>query len=315
MSESKPGLLMLAPYPPADTEALERDYTLHRLWEAPDAAAYLAEHGGRIRGLATTGVHGASASLIAALPALEIISCFGVGVDAIDFPAARARNIAVTNTPEVLTDDVADMGMALLLATARRIPEGDALVRGGLWTTTRLPLTTRVTGKRIGIVGLGRIGSAVAQRAAGFGMEIAYTDRAPIEGTRHTFHPDAVSLAGSVDFLMLCAAGGESTRGMIGRAVLDALGPRGMLINICRGSVVDEPELLAALREKRIAAAGLDVFLNEPNIDPGFLTLNNVVLQPHHASGTVETRAAMGELVRGNLAAHFAGRALPTPVV
>ena len=312
--DSKPGLLVVGPYAEAEMDALGRSFTLHRLWEATDKPSFLQQTGPRIRAIGTRGDLGASAGLINALPALEIIACFGVGIDAIDLPAARARGIHVTNTPDVLTEDVADMGLALLLATARRIPAGDVHVRSGAWSQGSMPLTTRFSGKRLGIVGLGRIGRAVARRAQGFGLSIAYTDQAPVPGQPFEFHADPVSLAGAVDFLIVCAAGGDGTRGLIDAKVLAALGSRGILVNISRGTVVDEPALLAALRNGTLGAAGLDVFHNEPHIDPGFAALPNVVLQPHHASGTVETRVAMGELVRANLEAHFAGRPLLTPV-
>jgi lactate dehydrogenase-like 2-hydroxyacid dehydrogenase len=310
----KPGLLVIGPYAEAELQALAERFTLHKLWEATDQDAYLARVAPDIRAIGTRGDMGASAALIAALPALEVISCFGVGTDAIDISAARARGIRVTNTPDVLTEDVADMGFALLLATARRIPAGDAYVRSGAWAEASMGLTTRVWGKRLGILGLGRIGRAVARRAQGFGMPVAYADQIRHADIEHDHHADVVSLARAVDMLIVCAAGGEGTRGLIDAAVLDALGPQGILVNISRGSVVDEPALLAALREGRLGAAGLDVFHNEPAIDPGFAALPNVVLQPHHASGTVETRAAMGRLVRENLEAHFDGRPLPTAV-
>jgi len=311
----KPGLLVIGPYPEADLAALAQDFSVFRLWEAKDRTAFLAEVGPRVRAIGTSGERGADAALMAALPGLEIVSCYGVGVDAIDLEYARSRGIRVTNTPDVLTEDVADMGIALLLATARRIVAGDAHVRDGAWPAGAMALTTRFWGKRLGIVGLGRIGRAVARRAEAFGMAIAYCDPRRVAEVSYAWHQDPVALAREVDFLIICAAGGADTRSLIGAAVLEALGPEGMLVNISRGTVVDEPALLAALRERRIAAAGLDVFLNEPRIDPGFHALDNVVLQPHNSSGTRETRAAMGQLVRKNLLAHFAGAPLPTPVV
>jgi lactate dehydrogenase-like 2-hydroxyacid dehydrogenase len=313
-AESKPGLLVVGPYAEPEMEALGRSFAVHRLWEAADTSTFLRQVGPSIRAIGTRGELGAKAELIEALPALEIIACFGVGTDAIDLAAARARGIHVTNTPDVLTEDVADMGFALLLATARRIPAGDAYVRGGTWAQANMALTTRFWGKRLGIVGLGRIGRAVARRAKGFGLSIAYTDQSSLAAEPFDFYPDVASLAGAVDFLIVCAAGGEGTRGLIDARVLAALGPQGILVNIARGSLVDEAALLSALWEGRLGAAGLDVFQNEPHIDPGFAALPNVVLQPHHASGTVETRAAMGDLVRANLEAHFAGRPLLTPV-
>jgi D-3-phosphoglycerate dehydrogenase len=249
-----------------------------------------------------------------ALPKTRIISCFGVGYDAIDVAAAKARNIAVTNTPDVLTDDVADMAIALLLATARRIPFGDAHVRSGAWSAAPMPLTTSISRKRIGILGFGRVGRAVARRAAGFDMTVAYCSRQPDGAVPYRWFGDAAALAGQVDFLVICLSANAQTRGIVDAGVLKALGPKGMLVNVARGAVVDEPALLLALRDGTIAAAGLDVFCNEPDPDPAFLLLSNVVLQPHNASGTVETRAAIGLLVRQNLHAHFAGAPLPTPV-
>ncbi len=315
-TNGKPGLLILGPYAAEELAALGQHFTLHRLWEASDRDAFLRDVAPAIRAIGTRGELGASAALMGMLPRLEIVSCFGVGTDAIDLEHARARRIRVTNTPDVLTEDVADLGWALLLAAARRIPAGDAHVRTGAWAATGpMGLTTRVWGKRLGILGLGRIGRAVARRAQGFGMRVAYCGRSRQADQDFPYCADPVALARDSDVLMICAAGGPATQGLVGGAVLEALGPHGILVNIARGSVVDEAALLHALRNGGIAAAGLDVFLNEPRIDEAFFTLGNVVLQPHHASGTVETRAAMGALVRENLVAHFTGAKLPTPVL
>jgi D-3-phosphoglycerate dehydrogenase len=311
----KPELLVTGPYPDADMRAPVQDYHLHLLWEAADRPAYLKRVSAAVRGIATRGDLGADAALMDACSKLEIVACFGVGVDGIDLAHARARGIRVTNTPDVLTDDVADMGLALLLATAREIPRGDAYVRTGKWGSGQMELTTRFSGKRLGIVGLGRIGRAVARRATGFGVQIAYTDPVQASDVPYVWHPDAVSLADAVDFLIICAAGGSGTAQLIDAAMLKALGPDGILVNIARGSIVDEAALIDALTSGGIAGAGLDVFAHEPSINPAFLSLPNVVLQPHHASGTRETRRAMGQLVRDNLAAHFAGKPLLTPVV
>jgi len=312
---SKPEVLLTGALTSDEEAALERDYVLHRLWEAPQPERLIAQIGRQIRALATRGDLGADAALMSALPKLEIVACFGVGVDAIDLDYARAHRIRVTNTPDVLTDDVADMGMALLLATARRIPSGDQHVRSGAWRAGPMPLTRAVSGKRLGILGLGRVGRAIARRAAGFTLSIAYSNPRPKQDAPFQWYPDVESLAAQVDFLLLCAAAGAGMRGLVGAAALEALGPQGILINIARGMLVDEVALLAALRERRIAAAGLDVFLDEPHINPAFAQLDNVVLQPHQGSGTVETRAAIGRLMRANLAAHFAGDQLPTPVL
>lgn len=312
---SKPELLVIGPYPEWDIKALEKVYCVHRLWEAADKAGFLAEHAEKIQAIAARGDLGVSADLMARLPNLRIVSVFGVGTDGVDLAYARERNIFVTNTPDVLTGDVADLGMALLLAAARLVPQGDALVRVGAWPKGGLPMTTRVFGKKVGIVGMGRIGQAFAQRAAGFGCHISYFSRSAHASLPYSFVPSLVDLARSVDFLIITLAGGAGTKNIIDADILAALGPDGILVNISRGSTVEEEALLNALETRAIKAAALDVFWNEPDINPRFPALDNAVLHPHHASGTVETRRAMGQLVRDNLAAHFAGRPLPTPVV
>ncbi|VWD36994.1 D-2-hydroxyacid dehydrogenase [Burkholderia lata] len=313
-STQRPELLMTGPYQPWD-DAWLAGYNVHRLWEAADRAAFLAEHGAGVRAIATRGDLGANAELIAALPKLEIISCYGVGTDAIDLAAARERGIRVTNTPDVLTGDVADLGVGLALAMMRRIGAGDAYVRSGAWRDGDMPLVTRLYGKRVGVVGFGRIGTTIARRLSGFDVELGYFDVAPRADSPHRFFGDLAELAGWCDLLIVTLAGGPTTRHLVDAAVLDALGPQGYLVNVSRGTTVDEPALLDALERNAIAGAALDVFWNEPRIDPRFLALPNVLLQPHHASGTIETRQAMGWLVRDNLAAHFAGAPLITPVV
>jgi D-3-phosphoglycerate dehydrogenase len=294
---------------------MEARYRVLKLWEASDRDAFVAEHAPEVRAIATRGDLGAAADLMRALPRLEIVACYGVGTDAIDLTHARAAGIRVTNTPDVLTDDVADLAVGLLLATARQIPQGDAHVRDGSWATAPMPLVTRVSGKAVGVVGMGRIGAAVAKRLAGFDADIAYFGRTRHDELPYTFEGDLDALARRSEFLILTLAASEATRGIIDARVLQALGPDGILVNVSRGSTVNEPDLLAALEGGTIKGAGLDVFWNEPAIDPRFAALRNVVLQPHHASGTVETRRAMGRLVRDNLAAHFAGHPLVTPVV
>lgn len=312
---TRPTLLMTGAYPAWDLEDLEARYRVLKLWEAPDPEAFLAEHGPEIRALATRGDLGASAELMRALPNLEIVACYGVGTDAIDLAHARAAGVRVTNTPDVLTADVADMAVALLLAAARRLPEGERHLRDGRWPDGPMPLVTRVSGKPVGVVGMGRIGAAVARRLAGFDADIAYFGRARRDDLPYEFVGDLLELARRSEFLIVTLAASDATRGIVDTQVLEALGLQGILVNVSRGSTVDEPALLAALESGAIKAAGLDVFWNEPTIDPRFLALDNVVLQPHHASGTIETRKAMGQLVRDNLAAHFAGQPLVTPVV
>ena len=306
---------MTGPYPEWDMGPLAEQYTLHRLWEAEDRQKFVADRAAAIRAIATRGELGASGELIAALPRLEIISCYGVGTDAIDLAAARARGIRVTNTPDVLTGDVADIATGLALALMRRIPQADAYVRSGAWATRNMDLATRLYGKRVGVVGFGRIGATVARRLSGFDVELGYFDLAQRADSPHRFFGSLVELAGWCDLLIVTLAGGAATLGMIDAAVLQALGPQGFLVNVSRGTTVDEPALIDALQRKAIAGAALDVFCNEPNIDARFMALDNVLLQPHHASGTIETRRAMGQLVRDNLQAHFSGQPLPTPVV
>jgi D-3-phosphoglycerate dehydrogenase len=312
---TKPDILMVGRYPDWEMPLFERDYVVHKLWLAEDRSRFLSEVGPLIRAVATNGVLGASAELIDACPKLEIIACFGVGFDAIDLDRARARGISVTNTPDVLTEDVADMAFALILASWRRIVEGEAFVRSGAWTKGGLPLGRSLNGKRLGVIGYGRIGRAIARRAPAFGMTVAYCDVAEDREAPHGYHPDPVSLARASDVLVAATAGGAGTRNLVNAAVFEALGPEGLFVNISRGTVVDEGALIAALEGKRIGAAALDVFWNEPNIDPRLLSFRNVIVQPHHASGTIEARKAMGKLVRDNLAAHFGGRPLLTPVI
>ena len=307
-SPSKPEVLMIGPYPAWDLDPMEREYCVRRLWEAQDRDAFLSEFGPRIRAIATRGELGANAALMDALPALEIVSCYGVGTDAIDLKHARARNVSVTNTPDVLTKDVADMALALILALLRKIAQGDAYVRSGAWKFANMALGASLTGKRIGILGFGRIGRAVAQRAQGFETKIAYSDITPSSGVGYDFHPDAVALAAASDILIVTVAGGEATKHIVGARVLEALGPKGVLVNVARGTTVDENALIDALGSGALGGAALDVFWNEPNIDPRLLDFPNVLVQPHQSSGTVETRKAMGQLVRDNLTAHFADR-------
>ncbi|MDR3372143.1 MAG: 2-hydroxyacid dehydrogenase [Ancalomicrobiaceae bacterium] len=311
----RPCVLMTGAYPAWDMQPLEAAYRLTKLWEADDRDAAIAAVAPSIRAIATRGELGASRALMASLPNLEIVSIYGVGTDAVDLACARERGIRVTNTPDVLTGDVADIAIGLTLAMLRRIPAGDAHVRSGAWAKANMALVTRLYGKKLGIVGFGRIGTTVARRASGFDVDIGYFDIAPRADSPHRFFSSLTELAEWSDVLIVTVAGGAGTQRLIGADVIAALGPDSYLINVSRGSTVDEPALIAALEAKAIAGAALDVFWNEPNIDPRWLTLDNVLLQPHHASGTVETRQAMGKLVRDNLAAHFAGKALITPVV
>ncbi|WP_165245477.1 2-hydroxyacid dehydrogenase [Paludisphaera soli] len=310
----KPDVLMTRPAATDLAGALTRSFTVHKLWEAEDPATFLREIGPRIRGVATDGGAGASAGLMDAMPNLEIVAVNGVGVDAVDLDHARRRGIVVANTPDVLTEDVADMALLLLLAAAREAVLGDAHVRSGAWEREgNRPLSRRVHGKRAGILGLGRIGRAVARRLEALKVQVAYHNRRPIESA-YDYHADPVSLARAVDFLIVTAAGGAGSRKLVDRDVIDALGPDGILVNVARGSVVDQAALVEALREGRLAAAGLDVFEDEPRVPEALRNLPNVVLQPHQGSATVDAREAMADLVVRNLEAHFAGRLMPTGV-
>ncbi len=296
-------------------ERLDREFNCHRLYEAKDRAATLKALASKVRGLATFGGGGADAALMDALPKLEIISNFGVGVDAIDLGAAKQRGIIVTNTPDVLNDCVADTALALALNVMRKLPQAEQYLRSGYWAARGpYPLTTALDGKTMGILGLGRIGEAIAQRAVAFGMKVRYHNRRK-KDVAYPYDPDPVTLARNADVLVIVTPGGAETDRLVSTKVLDALGAQGYLVNIARGSVVDEPVLLRYLQQGKIAGAGLDVFADEPRVPAEFLALDNAVLLPHVGSATVETRTAMGNLQVDNLLRHFAGKSVLTRVV
>ena len=309
----KPELLTVAKLWPPYLEELQQTYVVHDRTHELDATAF-AQIAPRIKAIAGGGESQVTRALMSQLPALEMISVFGVGYDRYDLAAARERGIPITNTPDVLTDDVADMGISLMLAIARTIPQADKYVREGKWPNGPMPLARKVTGARLGIVGLGRIGSAIARRAAGFDMSIAYTSRNKVVDSPYAYYPTPAALAAEVDFLMVITPGGAGTKGLISTEVLSALGAKGYLINVARGSVVDESALITALQNKVIAGAALDVFENEPHVPAALCEMSNVVLAPHVASATWQTRRAMADLAFGNLQAHFAGKPLLTPV-
>lgn len=314
---SKPVILQVGPYPDWDQDPIDTMFDARRLFEATDKTAFLNEHGPEVRAIATRGELGADAAMINACPNLELISVYGVGYDAVDLDAAKAKGVRVTNTPDVLTKDVADLGVAMMLCQSRGIVGAESWVRNGDWARKGLyPLQRRVFGRKAGILGLGRIGFEVGKRLQGFDMEIAYSDISPKDyATDWTYIPDPVELARRSEFLFVTLAASEETKHIVGREVIEALGPEGMIINISRASNIDENSLISALSDGRLGAAALDVFDSEPNLNPRFFDLPNVLLQPHHASGTIETRKAMGKLLRDNLAAHFAGNSLPSPVL
>jgi len=307
-------ILQAGPLVPWLEETLARDYEVLLLHKQPDRAAFLAQNGARVEGLVTSARFGADRELLDKLPNLRVISSFGVGYDTIDVACARERGIPVGYTPDVLNDCVADTAFGLVLDAARRFSAADRFVRSGAWLKAQYPLATKVSGKRLGIVGLGRIGRVIAKRASGFDMEVRYHNRRQVADVAYAYEPTLAGLAQWSDFLVVVSAGGAATHHLVDAHVLDALGPQGFLINVARGSVVDEAALVKALQDKRIAGAGLDVYEDEPHVPPALFELDNVVLLPHMASATHETRQAMAALVASNLAAFFATGRVPVAV-
>jgi lactate dehydrogenase-like 2-hydroxyacid dehydrogenase len=308
--DGRPEILLTGEMPVPAGRAFEDHFKVHKLDGSGSAPAGYK----RIRGVASAGKGRVDGNLIGRLPALEIIANFGVGTERVDLAAARQRGIVVTNTPGVLTDEVADLAMGLLLATVRRIPEAQRFLRAGRWLEARFPLSPTLRGRKVGIVGFGRIGQAIARRLAGFDVEIAYHSRTPQPGSNLPFFPSVMELARHADVLILCIPGGAETANLVDSAVLEALGRDGILINVARGSVVDQPALTNALRSKTILAAGLDVFAVEPCLPEELAALDDVVLLPHVGSSSARTWADMGGLVLDNLASWFAGRGALTPV-
>ncbi len=295
-------------------DELARRYDVRRLFEASDKTAFLAAVAPQCQVAVTSGTRGMEASLMQALPQLKFVACFGVGVDAIDVAHARANGIAVSNTPDVLTEDVADLALALLLGAIRHISQGDRFVREGSWQKGGMALTASMQQRKVGIVGLGRIGAAIAKRCAAFNTELSYFGprEKPASGLR--YFADLVALARWSDVLIAACPGGEGTRGLVSRSVLEALGPAGVFVNIARGSVVDEAALTELLTSGALGSAGLDVFEREPQVPAGLIALDHVVLHPHQGSATHDTRAAMGRKVLDNVEAWLAGRPLIDPV-
>lgn len=306
-------IAVVGPQRPFVLEALERDFTVHQVWAATDKIAALRPVATGIRGVVTNAMSGLSADMIEALPSLEICAIMGVGLETTDLAAARARGVVVTTTP-VLYDDVADLGVILAMCACRRIAEADRFVRSGRWLQGRMAPARKFSGKRAGILGLGRIGTALAPRLAAFGQTIGYYDPLPKPGVPYRAYASPVELAQNVDILFLCAAGAHGGGHVVTAEVLDALGPQGIFVNIARGWLVDEPALVQALTEGRLGAAGLDVFEREPEVPEALLGLDNVVLTPHVASNTEETMKDMGECVLDNVRSWFAGKGAVTPV-
>lgn len=299
---------------PAVDAALAQTFVVHQA-NASGSADIAFAYGDRIRAIATRGRQKTDAALIARLPRLEIISNFGVGYDSIDVPAAVSRGIVITNTPDVLNEEVADFTVGLLLSTIRELPQADRFLRDGKWLHGAYALTQTLRDRTIGMVGMGRIGQAIAKRIAAFGVPIVYHSRKPQAGVSYKYYADLKSMASDVDTLIAIVPGGAATRHMINAEILAALGSRGIVINVARGSVVDQEALIEALRTGIIHGAGLDVFADEPNVPSSLLVLPNAVLVPHVGSGTHHTRAVMGDLVVENLRSWFAGKGPVTPVV
>lgn len=307
-------ILQMCPLMPSFEAALQQRFEVLQGFDDAAREAIVAARAAEIKAVVTGGHLGIPNALMDRLPALEIVGINGVGFDKVDLVHAKSRAVRVSNTPNVLTEDVADLAIGLIIALLRRIPQGDTHVRSGSWLKGDMPLARKASAQRYGILGLGRIGQAIAKRLSGFDVEIAYTDRTPLD-VPYAFHDSAVSLAAAVDVLVIAAAAGPETAKLVNASVLDALGPKGVLVNVARGSIVDEDALVAALLEKRIAGAALDVFAAEPHVPAAMIGLDNVVLTPHIASGTVDTRESMAALVLANLDAHFEGREMPTALV
>lgn len=293
---------------------LAERFDVTALWQQPDPKAFLRSHGADVELLATSARFGCSAEQLAALPNLKAICSFGVGYDSIAVDAARDRGIAISTTPDVLNDCVADLAMGLMIDTSRKLAASERFLRAGSWLKGNFPLARRVSGKRLGIVGLGRIGQVVVKRASGFDMDVRYHNRSPLKDSPYTYEASLVDLARWADFLVLTCVGGAATHHIVNAQVLEALGPKGIVINVARGSVIDEQALVTALQNGTLGGAGLDVFEAEPKVPAALLEMDNVMLLPHVGSATEETRLQMEELVLANLQAFAERGELLTPL-
>jgi lactate dehydrogenase-like 2-hydroxyacid dehydrogenase len=308
---TQPDIIVTAPLPPFLYDPLKASYRCVDYYAAADKPSLLKTESARIRGLVQGGGTVTPTSLLDALPNLEIISVFGVGYDGVPVDYCKKRGIKVTHTPDVLTDDVADVAVALIMMTGRAFARLERFVRSGEWEKRGVELTTKLGGRRVGILGLGRIGKAIAARVSALGMQVGYTGRKP-QNVSYRFLPDLKSLAAESDFLVVACPGGAATRHIVNAEVLSALGKKGILINIARGSIVDETALVKALQDGTIKGAGLDVFADEPHVPPPLLAMDHVVLLPHVGSATHETRKAMGDLCKANLDSWFAEKKVLT---
>jgi lactate dehydrogenase-like 2-hydroxyacid dehydrogenase len=317
MNANSPTIVQIGPLSDRINQELSSRHPVLQLWKQADRAAALAAHADTLRIAVTSATHGCSVDTIEALPGLQAVCSWGVGYEKLDIEAARARGVQVSNTPDVLNDCVADLAWALILATARRVGQAERYVRASRWGGTHdgtFPLGARVSGKRLGILGLGRIGAAIARRGAGFDMDIRYHNRTPRPESAWHYEPSLTALAEWADFLVVACVGGPTTHHLVGAEVIRALGAKGTLVNISRGPVVDEQALVQALQEGALGAAGLDVFEQEPYVPPALLEMDNVILMPHQGSATVETRRAMEDLVLQNLDAFLRTGRVLTPV-
>ncbi|MGE0564299.1 MAG: 2-hydroxyacid dehydrogenase [Pseudolabrys sp.] len=316
MAGEKPDVLLVGARKPVIVDGLGPHVNLHVLFDHADRDAWIKANGGKVRALAVAyTANKIDAGFMEKFPKLEQISSFGVGYDHIDAKAAAARGVTVTNTPEVLNEEVADTALGLLLCTVREFPQADRYLRAGKWTKAHYPLTKATLRNRtVGIVGMGRIGRAIAKRLEAFGVPVVYHSRNPQKDVTYKYYPKLVDMARDVDTLMVIVPGGAATKNLINAEVLKALGPNGILINMARGSVVDEPALIEALKNRTIFSAGLDVFVNEPEVPKELMEMDHIVLFPHLGSASEATRAAMDQLVVDNLLAWAAGKPPLTPV-
>jgi lactate dehydrogenase-like 2-hydroxyacid dehydrogenase len=311
---TKPELLIASPMMPMIEEQLERHFTVERLYKAQDKDKLLAEFGPKVRALGATPGAKIDSALMKKLPKLEIVGSFGVGYDSVDAKWAGENGIVVTNTPDVLNEEVADTALGLLLATVRQFPQADRYLRAGKWLEKPFPLTVTLQDRTIGVVGMGRIGKAIAKRLETFNTPVVYHSRNKAEGVSYKHYPDLKAMAKDADVLIVITPGGAATKHMIDKDVLEALGPNGIVINVARGSVIDEKALIEALRDKKILSAGLDVFEDEPKVPQALIDMDHVVLLPHVGSASVHCRNLMGQLVVDNLVAWAAGKPPLTPV-
>lgn len=312
----KKNVLVIAPLLKTVLPQMREAFNTHVLWEANDPDALIAEVGPTIDAIATDGMVGCKADLMERCPNARIIGCCSVGYDAVDLGAARAHGLRVTNTPDVLNDAVAELTMALMLGLARQIPQADAYVRAGRWDKEGpFVYTGELTGKTVGILGLGRIGKEIAVRCQAMRMRVVYHGRSAQQHQPYPYYADLTEMARDIDWLVVIAPGTPETRAIVSREVLEALGPEGSLVNVARGSLVDETALVEALQQGKLGGAALDVFEAEPSVPEALYAMDNVVLSPHQGSATWKTRRGMGELVIANIQAHFAGKPLLTPVL